>query len=355
MRRDPALVDAGTEGERLVARIRLGLLCLLLVVQAVPSSDPIDNLVGFSMNVISMGLAVVIYFLATYRYKPWLSFASSGLDVTLVSLTLVSFVVLGRSETALNSKVVFDCYFLAMGCASLRYDWRVCALTGMLAIGEYGAIVGYAWRHYDEMGLLVPYTNFAWNIQLGRLIVLFAAALLSVASVLRAQRLRLLSTTDRLTGAFNRGYFDQRLAEEESRSRRYSHPFAIAIVDVDHFKRFNDTYGHAAGDLALQALAETLRNSVRKTDVVSRYGGEEFAIILPETGLEEAARKLDLVRRLVAATEIEIDPLIVVKIDVSAGVASFPKDGNDGSSVMGVADARLYEAKRAGRGRVVAG
>ena len=104
-----------------------------------------------------------------------------------------------------------------------------------------------------------------------------------------------------------------------------------------------------------EALAETLRNSVRKTDVVARYGGEEFAIILPETGLEEAARKMDLVRRLVAATEIEIDPLIVVKIDVSAGVASFPKDGNDGSSVMGVADARLYEAKRAGRGRVVAG
>jgi hypothetical protein len=82
LRRDPALVDAGTEGERLVARVRLGLLCLLLLAQAVPSADPVDYLVGFSMNVVSMGLAVVVYFLATYRYKPWLGFASSGLDVT---------------------------------------------------------------------------------------------------------------------------------------------------------------------------------------------------------------------------------------------------------------------------------
>jgi GGDEF domain-containing protein len=130
-------------------------------------------------------------------------------------------------------------------------------------------------------------------------IVLIAAALISVAAVLRAQRLRLLSITDRLTGAANRGFFDQRLAEEESRARRYGHAFAIAIMDVDHFKRFNDTYGHVAGDGALQTLAETLKSSIRKSDLVARYGGEEFALILPETGLEEAAHKIELIRRLV--------------------------------------------------------
>jgi diguanylate cyclase (GGDEF)-like protein len=185
--------------------------------------------------------------------------------------------------------------------------------------------------------------------------VLVAAALVCVAAVLRAERLRLLSITDRLTGTANRGFFDLRLAEEESRGKRYGRPFAVAIVDVDHFKRFNDSYGHVAGDRALQTLAETLKSSVRRSDVVARYGGEEFAVILPETGLEEAAHKIELIRRLVAATEVLVDGRNSVKIDVSGGVAAFPRDGADARTVLALADARLYEAKHAGRGRVISG
>jgi len=355
LRRDPVLLDAGTEGERLVARLRLLLLCLLLLVQAVPSPDPLDNLIGFTLNVLALVIAIGIYFLATYRYKPWLAFASSAADVSLVSLGLIGYFLFGKPQTAVNSKVVFEVYFLAIGCASLRYDWRVCAMSGGLAVLEYAAIVTYAWRHFEFFGAAGADSAFGWNIQVGRLIVLSAAALISVAAVLRAQRLRLLSTTDRLTGTANRGFFDLRLAEEESRARRYDHPFAVAVVDVDHFKRFNDSYGHGAGDLALQTLAETMKASVRRTDVVARYGGEEFALILPETGLEEATRKLELVRRLVAATEIEIDATRIARLDVSAGVAAFPRDGVDGRAVLAAADARLYDAKHAGRGRVVSG
>lgn len=355
LRRDPGLLDAGSEGERLVARIRILVLCLLLLTQVVPSANPLDNLIGFSLNVGALLLAVAIYFLASYRFRPWLAFASSGLDVTLVSVGLAGFLAFGQPQTAVNSKVVFEVYFLAIACASLRYDWRVCALCGALAVGQYAAIVAYAWRNFSFPGVGDADVAFGWNVQVGRLVVLAAAALLAVAAVLRAQRLRLLSTIDRLTGASNRGAFDQRLAEEESRARRYSRPFAVALIDVDRFKRFNDSYGHAAGDLALQALAEVLRASVRRSDMVARYGGEEFALILPETGAEEGARKVELIRRLVAATEIEIDPLVVARIDVSAGVASFPKDGADARSVLAAADARLYEAKRTGRGRVVSG
>jgi diguanylate cyclase (GGDEF)-like protein len=277
------------------------------------------------------------------------------MDVSLVSLCLASYFVFGKPQTAVNSKVVFEVYFLAIGCASLRYDWRVCATSGALATLQYAAIVTYAWNNFEFFGAVGADSAFGWNIQVGRMIVLTAAAVISVAAVLRAQRLRQLSTTDRLTGTANRGFFDQRLAEEESRARRYGHPFSVALVDVDHFKRFNDSHGHVAGDLALQTLAETLRGSVRKSDLVARYGGEEFALILPETGLEEAARKMELMRRLVAAAEIEIDPTLIVKIDVSVGVAAYPRDGADGRAVLAAADTRLYEAKRAGRGRVIAG
>jgi diguanylate cyclase (GGDEF)-like protein len=349
--RDRMLVDAGADGERLVARIRILLLCLLLLVQAVPSPDPLDNLVGFSLNVLALAAAFGIFFLAAYRYRPWLAFASSGIDVSLVTLGLVGFFVVGKPETAVNSKVVFELYFLAIGCASLRYDWRICAMSGALAVAQYSAIVAYAWRLYG----VGAQPAFGWNVQVGRVIVLIAAALISVAAVLRAQRLRLLSITDRLTGVANRGFFDQRLAEEESRARRYGHPFAIAIVDVDYFKRFNDTYGHVAGDRALQTLAETLRSSVRRSDVVARYGGEEFALILPETGLEEAAHKIELIRRLVTAAEVAVDARRMAKLDISGGVAEFPRDGGDARSVLAAADARLYEAKHAGRGRVISG
>jgi diguanylate cyclase (GGDEF)-like protein len=347
-------VDAGAEGERLVARIRILLLALLLLVQAVPAPDPVDNFVGFSLNVLAMALGIGVYFLATYRFRPWLPFVSSGIDVSLVTLGLAGFFLVGKAETALNSKVVFEAYFLAIGCAGLRYDWRICAMTGALAVAEYAAIVAYGWRQFELRGLASDQA-FGWNVQVGRMIVLVAAALVSVAAVLRAQRLRILSITDRLTGAANRGLFDQRLAEEESRARRYERPLSVALVDVDHFKRFNDSHGHVAGDLALQTLAETLRGSVRKSDLVARYGGEEFALILPETGLEEAARKMELMRRLVAAAEIEIDPTLIVKIDVSVGVAAYPRDGADGRAVLAAADTRLYEAKRAGSGRVIAG
>jgi diguanylate cyclase (GGDEF)-like protein len=355
VRRDRALVDAGAEGERLVARIRMALLCLLLLVQTVPSADPRDNFVGFSLNVLALLVALLIYFAATYRYKPWLAFASSASDVSLVSLGLAGFFLVSKPQTAVNSKVVFEAYFLAIGCASLRYDWRVSATSGGLAVVQYAAIAAYAWHRFEFYGAIGADSAFGWNIVVGRLLMLIAAALISVAAVLRAQRLRLLSTTDRLTGTANRGFFDQRLAEEESRARRYQRPFSIALVDVDHFKRFNDSFGHVKGDLALQALADTLKASVRKSDVVARYGGEEFALILPETGLEEAARKLELIRRLVAATEIEIDARRAAKIDMSAGVAAFPQDGADARSVLAAADARLYEAKHAGRGRVVSG
>ena len=218
------------EGERLVARIRILVLCLLLLTQVVPSANPLDNLIGFSLNVGALLLAVAIYFLASYRFRPWLAFASSGLDVTLVSVGLAGFLAFGQPQTAVNSKVVFEVYFLAIACASLRYDWRVCALCGALAVGQYAAIVAYAWRNFSFPGVGDADVAFGWNVQVGRLVVLAAAALLAVAAVLRAQRLRLLSTIDRLTGASNRGAFDQRLAEEESRARRYSRPFAVALI-----------------------------------------------------------------------------------------------------------------------------
>jgi diguanylate cyclase (GGDEF)-like protein len=163
-----------------------------------------------------------------------------------------------------------------------------------------------------------------------------------------------LSTGDALTGLFNRRFFDDYFATEVDRAARYNAPFAVAMVDVDHFKQFNDIYGHATGDRALRYVARVLQRAVRRSDLVARYGGEEFVVILRETGAAEALERVQEVRRAV-----EAEPLLVArttgpaKVTVSIGVASWPADGRLAADLLQLADQRLFEAKNAGRNRVI--
>jgi diguanylate cyclase (GGDEF)-like protein len=187
------------------------------------------------------------------------------------------------------------------------------------------------------------------------MILMLTASLLSAVVVYRTQELLRLSTRDPLTGLFNRGYFQERVTAEVSRARRNTQPLTIAMIDVDHFKLFNDSYGHAAGDQALRAIAEALGNSFRKTDIVGRYGGEEFVIAMPDTNAAAGGRKLEEFRQLIASTPIHANDGEVVTVTISGGVAGFPQDGEHEEGLLAVADARLFEAKGLGRNRIVDG
>jgi diguanylate cyclase (GGDEF)-like protein len=160
---------------------------------------------------------------------------------------------------------------------------------------------------------------------------------------------------DSLTSLFNRGYVDDRFAIELSRAQRHNQPLAIAMIDVDRFKLFNDTHGHAAGDFALRTIAGVLRQSLRQSDTVGRYGGEEFVVIMPETDLATAQRKLDFLRQAIAETPIQLPTYNkTVRVTFSAGLAGLPHDGADQAELLATADERLFQAKRTGRNRVVA-
>jgi two-component system cell cycle response regulator len=190
-------------------------------------------------------------------------------------------------------------------------------------------------------------------VQIGRLVLLASAAVVSTAVVRRAEKLYVLSTTDRLTGLDNRGVFESRLAEELVRSARYRHPFSLALVDIDNFKRLNDTKGHAEGDRRLCIVAQMLRRRLRGSDVAARYGGDEFALLLPETGHDEALALIEDIRAAIAA---HLDPPPTSPeeaLTCSVGLASWPEDASSAKDLLGAADARLYEAKRSGRDRVV--
>ena len=152
------------------------------------------------------------------------------------------------------------------------------------------------------------------------------------------------SATDGLTGLQNRRSFDEKLTEHFAHALRYSRPLSVAIIDVDHFKKVNDGHGHQVGDAALQQIARILERDSRRTDVVARFGGEEFAVILPEASLLEAIRFAEKVRAAVAATNT---------LTVSVGVATFPYSPvHSPEELIYAADQALYRAKANGRNRV---
>ncbi len=161
------------------------------------------------------------------------------------------------------------------------------------------------------------------------------------------------SVTDALTGAANREHFDTQLRSELSYARRHKTDVSLAIFDVDHFKRVNDTYGHPAGDAVLVALADTIRKMVRNEDVFARYGGEEFALILRGIDGVGAASVGERLRERVEAMRVATDsgPLAIT---ISVGCASFADlEDKTPEALVSIADKRLYAAKHAGRNRVV--
>ncbi|MFQ5945684.1 MAG: diguanylate cyclase [Anaerolineae bacterium] len=156
-----------------------------------------------------------------------------------------------------------------------------------------------------------------------------------------------LAATDPLLGVWNRRHFERRLEEELARAQRSRAELSLMMIDLDGFKTFNDTFGHRAGDAVLQRVAETIRQAVRTGDIVCRYGGDEFAVILPGTGLVEALRVAERTRGRVAAQGIEIEwAKVRRRFTVSIGVASFPDPASDKRDLVERADQALYQAKR---------
>jgi len=171
---------------------------------------------------------------------------------------------------------------------------------------------------------------------------------LSLRETLRQQSIR-----DPLTGLYNRRYLDETVEREFLRAKRRKSSVGMILIDIDHFKMFNDTYGHEAGDEALRILGTLFRKAIRGSDIACRYGGEEFLLILPDAGLEDSRARAEKIRRDVEQRAIEYLKTDCGRMTVSMGVASFPDRGTISAEVIQAADAALYRAKSEGRNRVV--
>jgi diguanylate cyclase (GGDEF)-like protein len=158
------------------------------------------------------------------------------------------------------------------------------------------------------------------------------------------------ATIDALTGLYNFGYFQEHVHRDIERARRYGHALSVLMIDMDHLKVYNDAHGHTAGNRVLMQLGELLRTNIRKADIACRFGGEEFAIILPHTGKKEAYLLCDRLRAIVEETRFEGEEALPSgKLTVSSGVATFPDDAESAEDLVDRADQALYAAKRNGR------
>lgn len=268
-----------------------------------------------------------------------------------------------------NSLVLIGCIILLASLAVVRRitlqlpagrsckSW--CAMSGlivMFVVGYLSYIAIFWGQHTAMVDLVVPGIFF-----LGACFVWFSTyiALQTTIDVMRISDLEHETLTDPLTGIYNRRFMEQRLAEEISKARRYCFQLSILLFDLDHFKRVNDEHGHQVGDRILIEICNLANDQLRDSDILSRYGGEEFLVIAPNTGPAEAGI---LAERLRAGIEANVflkdhQEMTVrgLPITISIGIASFDDDNDNNETLIGNADRNLYQAKHEGRNRVAGG
>jgi two-component system, cell cycle response regulator len=341
---DQALVRARASGEVLVASMRVAFavaFALLVVLYASPETRVLE--LGLIAGALLYAIGLFAAALKTrWRWLPWIS---TGVDVTLVSIALLVYAFAGDPWTAINNRTYFDLYFFIMINAALRFDWRLCLFTTLLVLGQFLGVVGYVRANWVINVQIDPFLHGL------RLLVLTATGATSIAVARWARHLRLMVGTDHLTGLSQRRPFLERIEEELGRSSERG-SLSVALFDVDEFKKFNDKHGHLAGDRALQLLAMRLRKSVRSSDLVARFGGEEFVIAFPRMDVDRALRRVNELRAELGTVAVPVAGE-TFHLTVSGGVGSWPADGETFDAVLARVDERLYEAKAAGRNRVV--
>jgi len=175
--------------------------------------------------------------------------------------------------------------------------------------------------------------------------------LLGIKRAILYQQVQELSVIDTLTGAFSRRHYLERFGEELERSNKFKYRFSCLMIDIDHFKEYNDRYGHLVGDAILKEVAGRIKENIRQIDLMGRYGGEEFSIVFTETGKDDARYVAERIRRAIEEACIKVYDEDL-KVTISIGISGFPADGQDTRGLIEKADQALYQAKETGRNRV---
>jgi diguanylate cyclase (GGDEF)-like protein len=235
-------------------------------------------------------------------------------------------------------------------CTHFGADSRLPSLcTPLMAHGETLGILCLVTEPNEHMGAPASISEF--NVQLA--VSVAEQAALSFANLKLREKLRYQSIRDPLTGLFNRRYLDESLERELPNAIRKNRSLGVIMLDVDRFKKFNDMFGHDAGDTVLRELGDYLAKFIRRGDLACRYGGEEFTLIFPECSLEDTRRRAEELRTSFQQLSIKHRDLVLGKVTLSLGVAAFPDHGTTAVQLLAAADGALLRAKAEGRDRVL--
>jgi diguanylate cyclase (GGDEF)-like protein len=289
---------------------------------------------------------------ATVVYRRVASSAAIGLSACAASLVFHGALPAGAGF-ALGSR---EALLLAVGCAALFTVLN----TALIAIAAHTADPDTQWREvlWNRESLILDVVELclgvlvtiACGLSPGLLLLALPPVVLLQRSLLHAQ-LQAAARTDAKTGLLNAAAWQREADTEIVRARRTGETLALLIVDIDHFKRVNDTYGHLVGDQVLGVVAATLRSQVREYDVIGRFGGEEFVVLLPHADVTEARRVAERLRRRIGRMAVPVDD-VMISVTISAGVAVLSMHGDDLLDLLAAADLALYRAKELGRDRI---
>lgn len=232
--------------------------------------------------------------------------------------------------------------------------WRVLRLLILMFISGYlGYLALVPSQSITSNGLVsIVFLFGAWFV-----VSVCSLALQTVRDIKRIATLEMESLTDPLMGIYNRRYLEQRLQEEMARSKRYHRPLSVLLIDIDHFKRVNDAFGHQVGDQVLRCIGQFLRENIRESDLAARYGGEEVVILLMDTLESRAIQIAERMRQAIEAKSMcaPAGPIeeLNLKCTVSIGLATLTSQITQGGQLLRLADMALYQAKQAGRNRTV--
>lgn len=306
------------------------------------------------------GIIIVTPLILSWRLRraaPWpprRKLEAAGLGMLLFAASLLVF-----SEAAGELPTFALLPFMIW--TALRFSQRVVttAIAGICAIAVYCTLDGmgpFALPSLNEsLLLLVAFisTIVVTTLVLSAVITERRQAMVALEQALAGLREEAL--TDPLTGLYNRRYLWEFLRREWARARRRGQPLSVIMLDLDHFKRINDSFGHQAGDYVLVAVAGLLRNQIRSSDIVCRYGGEEFALVLPEASYERVRQRAEEIRSAIKQLELTHQGVALGSLTASLGIAQFPSHADGPDALVTAADAALYQAKSAGRDRAVFG
>ena len=333
-------------GEVRAAQMRLGVAAMGEITVLVARSATSYYIYGYAVMLL-VGLGGLV--LARRPEPPrWLTTASCLFDITFLNLINAAFLANNQPLIVMNSRAFFTVTVLFLSLTCLRQDPRLCALTGAMAIVQYGALVAWTvgvWNVNAPLPDAAAFGSFTWANQVSRLALLATATAVNIVIVNTSRAYGREAIHDSLTGLVNRRYAERRLDEALAAARRTRRPLVLALADVDHFKPVNDTYGHAAGDGVLRGVASALRGTFRSSDVIARFGGDEFLILMPES---EPAHAIDRLTHFQATLSLPSP----THVTISIGVAVWPGDGQEAGELLAHADHRLYVAKESGRNRV---